>query len=53
MALVIRREVVVDQQLQTFTLDHRQDFRNHFIDQILNGEEGRRTFPEIILQHVR
>jgi hypothetical protein len=32
--------VVVDQQLQPFALNDGQDFRHHFIDQILNGEEG-------------
>ena len=52
-ALVICRKIVIDQQLQPFTLNHGQDFRNHFIDQILNREEGWCSFPEIILQHVR
>ena len=53
MAFVIRGQMVIDQQLQPFPLNHGQNFRNHFIDQILDGEEGWRSLPEIILQHVR
>ena len=52
-AFVIRREIVIDQQLQPFALDDGQHFRHHFIDQFLNGEEGWGSLPEIILQHVR
>ena len=52
-AFVICREIVIDQQLQPFALNHGQDFRNHFINQSLNREEAWRSLPEIILQHVR
>ena len=45
--------MVVDQQLEPFALDHRQDFRNHLINQILDGEERRGALPDVILQHVR
>ena len=52
MALVIRREVVVDQQLQPFALNDREHLRNHFIDQILDRKERWGTFPDVIFQHV-
>ena len=45
--------MVVDQQLKPFALDHWQHFRHHFINQILDREERRGAFPDVILQHVR
>ncbi|MNR57528.1 hypothetical protein D3C85_1783290 [compost metagenome] len=35
-ALIVGRQVVVNQQLQPFALDNRQDFRHHFVNKILN-----------------
>ena len=46
---VVGRQMVVDQQLQTFALNHRQNFRHYFVNQILNREDGRRAFPEVVL----
>lgn len=45
--------MVIDQQLQPFALNYGQDLRHHFIDQILDREESRRSFPEIIFEHIR
>ena len=45
--------MVVDQQLESLALDHRQDFRHHLINQVLDGEERRGALPDVILQHVR
>ncbi|MNV63818.1 hypothetical protein D3C71_1564310 [compost metagenome] len=51
-ALIVGRQVVVNQQLQPFALDNRQDFRHHFVNQILNGKQGGVAFPGVIFQHI-
>ena len=51
-AFIVGRQMVVNQQLQPFTLNHRQDFRHHFVDQILNREQGRVPSPGVVFQHI-
>ncbi|MOA42104.1 hypothetical protein D3C78_1641300 [compost metagenome] len=36
MTFIVGRKIIVDQQLQAFALDNGQDFRHHFVNEILN-----------------